>query len=355
LDLSEMSNFSNASFGGFLKPQSEPAHLLVGGGGWGEVNPMTLNPMALPPLHAHQHGADSISAGRGGANAGALDTVLEGHETPLSSEGEQLQAASLWPLNPSALESAWDEAVMSTSVHLDFLKRSTGIEMPSRPVGLCASPLRIPQNPSYFLLFPAGACLYGHLSLATPTLNGVDALDAVDYFYLTCRQCAPTQLLTTWTGAMLGGAASGDTQGTRTADSTHLTPRLARDFSTGQIAEKVQSLRDSKNPVPGSLDLSLTSKLEAAAEFLRGVKRLRRAAAESDEPTPASVTQSPHEQPSHEQHPPPGTIADNAPRLQLSARRGPEDAAPQPLSLLPLTLSSAPLPAANWLAGLFSL
>ena len=182
-----MSNFSNASFGGFLKPQSEPAHLLVGGGGWGEVNPMTLNPMALPPLHAHQHGADSISAGRGGANAGALDTVLEGHETPLSSEGEQLQAASLWPLNPSALESAWDEAVMSTSVHLDFLKRSTGIEMPSRPVGLCASPLRIPQNPSYFLLFPAGACLYGHLSLATPTPNGVDALDAVDYFYLTCQ------------------------------------------------------------------------------------------------------------------------------------------------------------------------
>jgi hypothetical protein len=262
-DLSEMSNFSTATFSNFLKPQTEPAHLLVGGGGWGEANPidlLALHAHLQAPAPVHQERPELWGRVGGGTDAalnaglkvllnGPLHTVIEGDETLLSN-AELGHGASLWPLAKAS--SLLDEAVLSTSVHLDFLKQTVSKQL----------------YPGVTHLQPAGAVRH-------------------------------------------------DT------DTPHPGQRAARLVLKQQDAQEAQ-----EEPARASLaqDLShMTSKLEAAGshlatDFLRGVKRLRQAAAQADDRQPHWPALASAEDLAEDFEPsavPPG----KSPHLQLSARR----------------------------------
>jgi hypothetical protein len=253
-DLSEMSNFSTATFSKFLKPHTEPAHLLVGGGGWGEANPtdlLALHAHLQDPAPVHQERPELWGRVGGGTDAalnaglnGPLDTVLEGDETLLSN-AELGHGASLWPLGKAS--SLLDEAVLSTSVHLDFLKQTVSKRL----------------YPGVAHSQPAGAVQH--------------------------------------------------------ADTPHPGQRAARLVLTQQNAQEAQ-----EEPARASLaqDLShMTSKLEAAGshlatDFLRGVKRLRQAAAQADDRQPHRPALDSAEDLEH-----PAVSPGKSPRLQLSRRQ----------------------------------
>ncbi len=288
-----MSNFSTATFSKFLKPQTEPAHLLVGGGGWGEANPTDL--LAFHScLHAHLQAPAPIHEERpqlwGGGTHGALnaplDTVLEGDETRLSN-AERGHAASMWPL--AAASSLLDEAVLSTSVHLDFLRQTVKQTVSRR-------------------LYPGVP--HTHTVPNTHTVAHSHAAGAV-------RTDTDTSQKT-----------NTDTAVRTDTDTSHLGLRLARLISTQPDA---QEPREDGGRASLPQDLShMTSKLEAAGshlatDFLRGVKRLRQAAAQADDQSTKDDRQ-PHRPAlqalASAQHLEPRAVSPGkSPHLQLSARR----------------------------------
>ena len=266
-----MSNFSTATFSKFLKPQTEPAHLLVGGGGWGEENPtdlLALHAHLQVPAPSHQGAPAPIHQERpelwgrvhGGKDAALnaalnrpLDTVLEEDETLLSN-AELGHGAPLWPIAQAS--SLFDEAVLSTSLHLDFLKQTVSKRL----------------YPGVAHSQPAGAVLH-------------------------------------------------DT------DPPPLGLRPARLVWTQQDAQEAQEKpAEAAALATLSQDLShITSKLEAAGshlatDFLRGVKRLRQAAAQADDRQPHRSALASAQDPAQDLEPP-AVSPGKSPRLQLSVRR----------------------------------
>jgi hypothetical protein len=115
LDRSEMSNISNATFSKFLKPQTLPANLMIGSQlGSKQVGRGVLRGggFKLEQLEEEEEEAD------GGGGGGDVDGEDMG--------GGKQGGASAWALG-------WEEAVMSTSSNLDFLKQSVTRQLDMKP------------------------------------------------------------------------------------------------------------------------------------------------------------------------------------------------------------------------------
>ena len=136
-NISHLSNISNATFSRFLKPQSEPANLLVGGGGVGETQQFVPRQETQQLVLGRAHGGDGrrerqgkdavwgdeqgTSANKGGRRG--LTTIQE------VLGGEQGDGASVTASVAASVTDPWrweafDEALASTSTHLDFFKQS---------------------------------------------------------------------------------------------------------------------------------------------------------------------------------------------------------------------------------------